>query len=376
MTRKLRVVHVTGCLDMGGQEKLLVEFAKHADRDRFELRFVSLESRGILGDELEAKGWPVTALDLGPGLHVRLPFELAKRFRRWQTDIVHTHNERPLLYAAPAARLARVSCVLHTKHGRGTGNTRRQNFLTALAARLTDRFACVSEDCARLAVEQGVPSERVVTLHNGIDTQRFAFNGPRADGPAVIVARLCADKDIATLLEAVAIVIRQAADFRLSIAGDGPCRPSLEQLADRLGLMRHVQFLGLVRDVPALLHQARMFVLSSISEGVSLTLLEAMACGLPIVATRVGGTPEVVVDGVTGLLAPPRDPAALAACLLRLHQDRQAAQAMGAAGRSVVESRFDVRNMVAQYEQLYQGARSEGCCPYPRLRFGLVNPAR
>ena len=205
MKGRLRVVHVTGCLDMGGQEKLLVEFAKHADRDRFELRFVSLESRGLLADDLEAQGWPVTALDIAPGLHWRLPCQLAKLFRRWRTDIVHTHNERPLLYAAPAARLARVPRLIHTKHGRGTGNTRRQNLLTALTARLTDRFVCVSQDCTRLAIEQGVPSQRVLMLHNGIDTQQFAFSGSQPTGPCVIVARLCPEKDMATLLNAVAI---------------------------------------------------------------------------------------------------------------------------------------------------------------------------
>ena len=97
MKGRLRVVHVTGCLEVGGQEKLLVEFAKHADRDRYDLRFVSLDSRGTLAADLEAQSWPVTALDCTPGLHPRLPWRLAKLFRAWQTDIVHTHNERPLL---------------------------------------------------------------------------------------------------------------------------------------------------------------------------------------------------------------------------------------------------------------------------------------
>jgi sugar transferase (PEP-CTERM/EpsH1 system associated) len=353
MSRRLRVVHVTGCLDMGGQEKLLVEFAKHADRDRFDLRFLSLGSRGVLADELEAQGWPVTALDLSPGLHLRLPWRLSRLFRQWRADIVHTHNDRPLLYAAPAARLARVSSVLHTKHGRGTGNSRRQNFLAALAARFTDHFVCVSHDCARLAHEQGVPGNRVRTLLNGIDTQRFAFTGSNPNGPAAIVARLCADKDIGTLLDAVAIVTRAAPDFRLVIAGDGPCMSDLKLHSDRLNLGSCVQFLGLVQNVPTLLQQARLYVLSSISEGVSLTLLEAMACGLPVVATRVGGTPEVVADGVSGLLVPPRDPAALAAALLRVHRDPFLAQQMGVAGRREVETNFDIRAMVARYESLY-----------------------
>jgi len=308
MTGRLRIVHITGCLDMGGQEKLLVEFARHADRDRFDLRFVSLGGRGMLAEELEACNWPVTALDIAPGLHLRLPMRLAKLFRTWQADVVHTHNDRPLIYGAPAARWARVGGVIHTKHGRSTGNSRRQNFLTGLAARLTDHFVCVSADCAQHARTQRVPTKRIVTLHNGIDTNRFACTGPSVHGSAVVVARLCPDKDLNTLLEAVALLVRSAPDFRLEIAGDGPDLAALRMRVEQLQLAEHVRFLGLVRAVPELLKRARMFVMSSISEGVPLTLLEAMATGLPAIATRVGGIPEVLTEGVTGWLVPPRDP--------------------------------------------------------------------
>lgn len=351
--RRLRVVHVTGCLDVGGQEKLLVDFARHADRDRFELRFLSLGDRGVLADEIESLGWPVTPLHIADGLHLRLPLLIARLLREWQTDIVHTHNDRPLLYAAPAARLARAACVIHTKHGRAVRNTRRQTMLTALSARLTDHFVCVSDDCARLAIEQGVPASRVCTIDNGIDLSRFRCTGPNLGGPAVTVARLCADKDLGTLLEAAKIVIRTAPEFRLWIAGDGPCRAELEQRIGQLGLGECVRMLGPVRDVPGLLQQARMFALSSISEGVPIAVLEAMATGLPVAATRVGGVPDAVDDGHTGLLAPPRDPAALAATLLRLQRDDGEAASLGARGRRRVEERFDVSRMVAAYEKIY-----------------------
>lgn len=356
MSALTRVVHVTGCLEMGGQEKLLVEFARHADRRRFALHFVSLAGRGALADDLEALGWPVTALDARPGLRPGLVLTLAQRFRSWGAQVVHTHNERPLIYAAPAARLARARRVIHTKHGRGAGKSRRQLWLTALAARCVDEFVGVSEDCSRLAVTQGVPARRVRTLHNGIDTQRFAYRGPCPTGPAVLVARLCPEKDVPTLLQATALAVRARSDFRLRIAGDGPCLPELRRLAAALDLGAHVEFLGMISDVPALLAKARLLVLSSVSEGVSLTLLEAMARGLPVVATRVGGTPEVVADGATGLLVPPRDASALAEALLQLHGDVDRCRLLGAAGRSRVEESFDVRRMVARYERLYAGA--------------------
>jgi glycosyltransferase involved in cell wall biosynthesis len=357
MTRRLRVVHVTGCLDMGGQEKLLVEFAGHADRDRFELRCVSLTNRGALADELESLACPVEALGMAPGLYPAMQLRLAKLFRGWGTDIVHTHNERPLLYAAPAGRLARVACVVHTKHGRGTGNSRRQNALAALAVRLTDPFVCVSQDSARLAEQQGISPKRVRIIVNGIDTHKFAAHGPCPTGPAMMVARLCPEKDHATLLHAVALVVREAPNFRLAIAGTGPCLPELQQLAERLQLGSHVQFLGMVDDVPGLLRRARLKVLSSVSEGMPLTLLEAMAAGLPVVSTNVGGVPEVVEDNVTGLLVPPRDPATLASALLRFERDEALGRRFGQEGRRRVEQRFDIRRMVAEYEQIYVGAR-------------------
>jgi glycosyltransferase involved in cell wall biosynthesis len=164
---------------------------------------------------------------------------------------------------------------------------------------------------------------------------------------------LCPDKDHATLLRAVALVVRDIPNFRLLIAGDGPCRAELQQLALHLELSSHVEFLGGVHDVPGLLRQARVKVLSSISEGMSLTLLEAMASGLPIVATRVGGTPEVVQDGITGLLVPPRDPRLLASALLRLFRDKELVRQFGHEGRQRAVQHFDVREMVARYEELY-----------------------
>jgi glycosyltransferase involved in cell wall biosynthesis len=349
----LRVFHITGCLEIGGQEKLLVEFARHADRRRFALHFISLGSRGALARDLEAEGWPVTALVVPPGFWPRLVPRLARRFRG-QADVVHTHNERPLIYAAPAAWLAGVPRVIHTRHGRGTHISRRQRWLANLAARAVDRYVCISDDTASLTISQGVPASRVQTLHNGIDTKRFAYTGPCVDGPALVVARLSPEKDIATLLRAAAIIVRVQPRFKLAVAGDGPCMLELSSLAAELHLTKHVEFLGMVHDVPALLERASLFVLASISEGVSLTLLEAMARGLPVVATRVGGTPEVVTRE-TGVLVPPRAPEALAAAMLRLVENPVRAERLGAAGRKRVEQCFDIRRMVADYERLYVG---------------------
>jgi len=353
--RRLRVVHITPGLDMGGLEKLLVEFGRHADRRRFALRYVSLGRRGVLAEEVEACGWPVTALDESDGLRPGLVLRLASLLRRCQADVIHTHDDRAHIYGTFAGRLAAVPRIIHTRHGRSPQLSRRQKMLVGTASRLIDRFVCVSDDSGRLAVQQGVPPRQVRTIRNGIDVQRFPCTGPRPDGPAVIVARLSPEKDIDILLRATALVLRDDPAFRLEIAGDGPCMTALRQSTADLGLEGNVCFLGQVRDIPALLARAGLFVLSSLSEGISLTLLEAMASGLPVVATRVGGNPEVVAEGETGFLVTPQNPPALADALLRLRRDRATSIRLGQAGRRRVETHFDVRRMVAEYEQLYRG---------------------
>jgi glycosyltransferase involved in cell wall biosynthesis len=350
----LRVIHVALQLDTGGMERLLVEFARHCDAQRYALRFVSLGSRGAVAEELEGLGWPVTCLGARPGLRPAIGYRLARLFRDHGADVVHVHNTKPLLYAAPAARLARTGAVVYTRHGQRRGATGRQDALFRMAARCADRIVCVSDDAARLCGNEGVRPGTVRTIPNGIDVERFCSREPCAGGPAVFVGRLSSEKDVQTLLRAMALVVQRRPSFRLAIAGDGPCAADLKMLSESLGLGPHVQFLGEVRDVPALYSQASMFILSSVTEGLPLTVLEAMACGLPVVATRVGGTPEAVVDGTTGVLVPPGEPAALAEAILRIAADDELARRMGAAGRRRAEANSDVRTMVGRYESLYQ----------------------
>ena len=367
MTRLLRVVHVTPGLEVGGLEKLLVEFARHADRRWFHLHFVSLSNPGLLAGDIQALGWPVTALEQPQGLRPSLIVRLARLVRQLRADIVHTHDDRANIYGAPAARLAGVPVVLHTRHHQGSQLTPRQRWLIRAVSLADSRFVCISHDSARWAARQGIPRGKLRVVHNGIDTDRFAFTGPDPAGYAVFVGRLVPEKDISTLLQAVALVACTLPDFRLLIAGDGPERGSLQQRTEQLGLGERVAFLGNVREVPALLARARLFVLSSLTEGISLTLLEAMARGLPVVATCVGGNPEVVADGQTGLLVPARDPLAMADRIRQLWLDPSHAAALGLAGRMRVLEYFDIRQMVARYEQLYlQESRS--------ARGRLLNP--
>jgi glycosyltransferase involved in cell wall biosynthesis len=350
--RRLSVVHVAGQLKTGGLERLLVEFARHTDPTRFRLHFVSLGDRGTVADEIERAGWAVTTINQPKGIRPTMVWRLAHIFRRCEADVVHAHNLRPLIYCAPAAILAGAK-LLHTRHGQQYGAGRRAAAQLRLAAGLAEGVVCVSAEGAALSRAQGVAGGKIRTIHNGIDVSRFTYMGPKGGGPAVMVGRLSPEKDVENLLRAMAIVVRQEPELRLEIAGDGRCMLPLRELTRSLGLEKCVRFLGEVRDVAEVLGRASMFVLPSKTEGISLTLLEAMSRGLPVIATRVGGTIEVIEAGKSGVMVAAQSPAELAEAMLRVYRDPTRAFEMGRAAHERVAADFDVRSMVKKYEKCY-----------------------
>ena len=359
-----RIVHVTFGLDLGGLERLLLEIADKTLPERQQLFFVSLGTMGIVATEIRKLGWPVVCLHRPTGVCPSLLFSLARIFLGVRPDVVHTHDARALIYAAPAARLMRVKRVIHTQHGQNLGMTPRRLKLLRFAAKMTDHFVCVSRDARRIAAEQGISDDRLRVVYNGIDVDRMrSASNPRRDNcerdTLVTISRLSPEKDVSTLLKAIALVSDSIPEVRLEIAGDGPCHAELLREAKELDLSHRVRFLGNVSDPARVLSRARIFVLSSISEGISLTLLESMSAGVPAIATRVGGTPEVIQHGRTGLLVPPRDPQALADAIQQLWFDDALQFQLTAAAQDRVAEHFHVRRMVAQYQQLYSGSSSE-----------------
>lgn len=350
----LRVAHVALQLETGGMERLLVEFARHAARDGIQPIFLCLGRRGAVAAEIEACGARVRTLELPPGVRPTAIFRIAKLLRDERIDVVHTHNTKPLLYAGPAARMAGVRAVIHTRHGQRHNATRRQTLLFRMATRCADRVVCVSRDAAGCCKAEGIDSAKVRTIPNGIDCARFPRTGPAVGAPVAFVGRLTPEKDLPTLIEAMAIAVRRDPSVRLAIAGGGACASEIAALARARGVEAHVRFAGDIRDVAGFLHQSSLFVLPSRTEGMPLTVIEAMACGLPVVATRVGGTPEVVEEGSTGLLVAAGDAPSMASAILRIHADAELARRMGDAGAERARSLFDVRSMVRSYESLYR----------------------
>ncbi|MBX3439155.1 MAG: glycosyltransferase [Planctomycetaceae bacterium] len=355
-----RICHVSMSLATGGLERLLVELSRRHDRSRSQMRFVALGDLGAPADEIRAAGCDVLGLNLERVGKFTTLRRLVRHLREHSVDLVHTHNTYAHFYGALAARMAGVPVVMNTQHGRGCGPTWRHRLQFRIANLGTRRIVGVSDDSAALCQrEDRWAARRVIRIWNGIDVDRFDFQErtPDSGGPmltAISVARLSPEKDFATLLHAITEVVQSFPEFRLQIVGNGTERDGLQRLADQLGLAQHVSFLGERHDVAALLKKAAFFVSSSRTEGVSLTLLEAAAVGLPIVTTSVGGNPEVVEDGRTGFLVPPQQPSTLARAIIRMCHSRDHWAEMGRNGRRRVEKHFEIGRMVREYEALYE----------------------
>ena len=356
----IHVVHLVIALNVGGLEQVVIDLARRTDRTRFRVTIVCIRELGIHTDRVESLGIPVVSLHCGNrGLRAILP-RLVRTLYPLRPDILHTHNPHPHLVGSLAAMVTWIPMVINTKHGRNTPEVWSSVVANRIASFLSTAVVAVSSDAARVATEiERVPRSKVKTIHNGIDLQKFPYpQRTRRSGSirAIHIARLNFIKDQKTLLESVRLVVDRVPDFRLTMVGDGPMREELHALREALQLGGHVDFLGERKDVAALLANADIFVLSSLQEGLSLTLLEAMASGLAVVATDVGGNREVVIPGTTGLLVPAQSPEDLARAIMELVHHPEMAREMGLSGRLRVEKYFSLDVMVKQYEALYSVA--------------------
>ncbi|MFC4929427.1 TIGR03088 family PEP-CTERM/XrtA system glycosyltransferase [Massilia sp. GCM10023247] len=363
------VVHLIYRLDFGGLETLLVDCINHMPPERYRHAIVCLTGYTAFADKISRPGVELYALDKQPGLGLGIHAKLFKLLRRLRPAILHTYNFACAEYAVPAWA-AGVPVRIHAEHGRDAsdpqGLNRKHNFLRRALVPWIDRYVPVSHDLARwLTGVVGIPENKAELIMNGVDTVRFAPQLPQAatpwagDDTFVIgtVGRLQDVKDQATLIEAFALLCagrpEQRAQLRLAIVGDGPLRERLAQKARDAGVADLVWFPGARNDIPELMRSFDLFALSSIAEGTPVTLLEAMACGLPVVATAVGGIPEVVQDGVNGALVPAGNPQALAAALGRYADERARVLTHGMAARAAIEHHYSVAAMVSAYTALY-----------------------
>ncbi len=364
------VCHVLHSLNVGGAEVLAANLTRRL-QDRFRLLLVCLDELGPLGEQLQREGFQVVVLGRRRGVDWSCMRRLAACCRDEHVQLIHAHQYTPFFYAAASGLFRRRPPVLFTEHGRWFPDHPRTKriLFNRLMLRPRDRVVGVGKSVRHALIHnEGLRPERVGVIYNGINIATFANGG----GPTAVrsqvrrelgigdddlillqVARLDALKDHLTAIRALERVSKRWPDVKLLLAGEGPEQSAIAGEIRRRNLESQVRFLGSRSDVPRLLHSADIFLLTSVSEGIPLTVIEAMAAGLPVVATRVGGVPEIVEEGTTGWLAPAGDDAKLADAVLRLAESLPLRRQMGLAGRQRAESMFSDVQWIASYARLY-----------------------
>lgn len=362
---KTHVLQVTHDLGIGGLPRVVVTLARTIDRTRFDVSVLCMNAAGALARELEEEGIPVITVPSPRQPDYLAALRVFRILRRSRIDVLHTHNTQPFLEAGLAGRLAGVKTLVHTEHGRAWPDLRRYVWGERIMARFAYRVVGVSEETSAQLIEfGGIDPEKVVTIRNGIDPRPFDRSAGRsstrrelgiAEGVPVIctVARFQREKGVDVLIDALPAIVRSIPDLVCLIVGYGEQGDELQARARGHGVEGYARFLGARQDVADLLMASDCFVLPSRREGLPMTILEAMAAGRPVVATRVGGIPGAVTDGKTGVLVEPESPAALASALVGLLAAPERAQAYGDEARKRFDADFSARSMTREYENLY-----------------------
>ena len=384
MTR-IPVLHIITRLIVGGAQENTMLTAVLLDPSRCAVDVVSgpqTGSEGSLIEEFRTRDIPLTiepalVREINPLKDLLALFRLTRFIRRGRYTIVHTHSSKAGILGRWAAYLAGTPIIVHTVHGWGHHDRQsplvRRSYilLERVTQRITDKLIVVSPRNIEKGLADGIGTpEKYITIRSGIELDRFrrpsrsredvrAELGIPVDSAVVgTVTRLSPQKAPLDFLDAAAHVAAQQPNVHFVIVGDGPLRADVEAQVVTLKLTERIHLTGLRRDVPDLLHSFDIFALSSLWEGLPRVLPQAMAAGLPIVATAVDGNAEAVTDGVNGLLTPPGDPQAMAAALLRLLDNPSLHRKMGEAGRTRADE-FGARKMVSDIAALYEKLLAE-----------------
>lgn len=366
------IVHVIYRLAVGGLENGLVNLINRLPSDRFRHGIISLTELSAYQNRIQAEDVECIALHKREGNDLRMLWRLWRLFRVLRPNIVHSRNLAALEAQLPAW-LAGVPIRIHGEHGRDVGDldgsSRKHQYVRRLYRPFIHRYVPLSKDLGRYLRDKiHVPAQRIRVICNGVDVDRFrpamrereALPGGFVGSNDLVigtVGRLEIVKDQATLVRAFIRLVessKQGGKLRLVVVGDGSQRSCLERLVARAGIQQQVWFAGDRRDVPDLMGALDVFVLPSLAEGISNTILEAMACGLPVVATDVGGNAELVVQGKTGFLVPREDPEAMASAIARYWQDSALRACHSAEARTRAEREFSIASMVTNYQRLYE----------------------
>ena len=368
LPRPVPVLYVIWSLGLGGAEQVVMALAKGLDRTKFTPLVACLNEAGPFSEFLQKEGVRVISLGKKGKFDLSVIPKLIRIMKKYQIQIVHAHLFGGSLWGRIAAKLAGVQGIVTTEHSYA-GKSKSALWIDRVLAGITDRIIVVSEEIKHFYAQKlNINPDKLQVIYNGVALS--LFNGTNQDGfrkelgvgketPLLgMIGRLTPVKAHEVLFEAIVHLQERFPSLVALIIGEGERRQELEKLCRERGVEQNVRFLGLRKDIHRLLSYLDISVLSSDSEGFSMTLLEAMAAGLPVVATAVGGTAELVVENETGFLVPPRNPAALANRIEQLLNDKALAEKMGAQGRQRVEKHFTLQRMILETESLYESLLS------------------
>ncbi|MES2831348.1 MAG: TIGR03088 family PEP-CTERM/XrtA system glycosyltransferase [Pseudomonadota bacterium] len=371
------VMHLLYRLDFGGLETVLAECVNRMPADRYRHAIVCLADYTAFSEKITRPGVAIIALHKPPGLGLGAHWKLWKLVRELRPTILHTYNISAVEYAFTAS-MAGVPICVHAEHGRDLsdlhGKNRKHNLLRRWMTPYIDCFIPVSQDLKHWLRETvGIPTDKNLVINNGVDTSNFR---PRTDTATDAHVRThaveaAAQKEfivgtvgriqniknhkglVSAFLRLLALLPAYREQLVLTIVGDGPLMAELRTQVEASGATDRIRLLGARSDIADLMSTFDVFVLPSFNEGTPITLLEAMASGLPVIASRVGGIPDVVQDHESGMLVSATDHEAIAAALAGYFNDRQLARSHGMAGREVIEKNYSINAMITNYMALY-----------------------
>lgn len=359
----INVAQVVEDLKIGGLERVIENITIHLDSEKFRVFVLCLTRGGEIAERLIANGKDVEILGIKNYHNPLSLIKVVKWLRQEKIDIVHTHAYPAGVLGRAAAIVARVPCIIHHVHSIHSYN-RRQLLIERLLSGFTDKIISCSNAVRGFMIRTAkVKEDKTITIYNGVPLSwlsnnrdasdiRKVFNIPENSPVVGTVGRLHAIKGHKYLLEAAVTIQKTMGDVHFLIVGDGLLRKELEDMSRRLKLS-NVIFTGRRTDVNKLLTAMDIFVLLSVSEGLGIVIIEAMAAGLPVVATKIGGISEIVSNGISGILVPPEDPDAIANAIIMLLNDKEMAKRMGATGRGIYEQQFTSELMVKSIEEVY-----------------------
>jgi glycosyltransferase involved in cell wall biosynthesis len=356
----MKIVQLLPSLELGGVERLAVDLARQQTAEGHESSIYCTSHPGQFAHQAEAANVPVHAFGKTTGFSLRLIFELASRLRVDRPDVLHAHNALVLHYAIAAARLARVPVVVNTRHGGNNNWDPHCERIWRHAVRWIDSLVFVSEGVREFYVTRDRLSKRNTSvIYNGIDVDKFASRHahPASALPKFrvgSVGRLVPAKDHVTLIRSFAMISAAMPGAELHILGEGPCRDAISQAAESLGITNRVFLHGASLDVPGFLSNLDLFVLSSIDEGLPISLMEALAAGLPVVSTRLPGLTELAPENVVAGYCTPGQPESLAGEILRA-ANRHDLPALGKAASRWAQ-KFAIKETWRGYQSLFEAS--------------------